>query len=674
MQVDVESGTLWVREGGDTVCLIGTEDWSDTGRDRDVVPGEETLTGRTTALRFPPGRAVVADGDTGRSGVGNRTLSGLDGPLRVESAVTAVVAFEGRATLRERSTGIDLSFPEKRDVTLGLCRVDPGEGQTITVPGTPEGVATALTYASACHDTTTPVRSHPATRRNPPRIERGDTVDVPETVRAERTDTGIELLVPPERGSLFVLAPLAYYLGARVSVVSRETPLLRAPDAGVSHELPALPGLQADAASLLFGVVTVDCLLRDANGDLGGDSARRLATAGIAPGTTGDADIDERLGACLEAGVSRGELDLPEWHLSVYLSPRPEHVTALSYVLDRLAFVYLPDAEPLPEAERLQRALTEFYRTREEAPRVDPILPDLNRGRLHGWLADGVPVGAFRLFPEAYRNHRTRPPVGNGPTDVTLVVNDERMSAELDAIRTLCVDRENGSGVDLCVERRLDRDALAATLREPTDLFYYIGHCDRAGLRCPDGHLDVGDIEEVGAAVFFLNACGSYQQGVSLVDAGSVAGAVTLRPVLDAQARRVGTAFLRLLVRGFATERALQVASRRAIMNTDYAVVGDGTYGLAGPDDVDHMLARVTRAGDRFQLRVEYGSARTTATYCRSPSGGGTRLSGDERRVSMSRDELQAFLKGLDAPVLYDERYYWATELYRALQEGELGP
>ena len=50
-----------------------------------------------------------------------------------------------------------------------------------------------------------------------------------------------------------------------------------------------------------------------------------------------------------------------------------------------------------------------------------------------------------------------------------------------------------------------------------------------------------------------------------------------MRPVLDGQAKRVGTAFARLLTRGFAIERALRIASRRTIMNKDYAVVGDGT-------------------------------------------------------------------------------------------------
>jgi hypothetical protein len=487
------------------------------------------------------------------------------------------------------------------------------------------------------------------------------------SIRSKRVETGIELRVPPDRGSLFVLAPLAYYLGARVSVVSRDGPLLRAPDAGVYRELPSLPELQADATSLLYRVVTLDCLLRDAGENPEGDSARRLVRAGISLAATADADLDERLAAYLDTRFSAIEPGLPEWHLSVYVPPEMEHAAALPYVLDRLAFVYLPDADPLPEAERLQHSLSEFYRASDEGPPVEPMLPDLNRGRLHAWLGNGVAVDAFKLLPEADTNRRARPPVGREPIDITLVVNDAEMSAELDAVRGICSDRSGNRGVNLCVEHGLDRGALAATLREPTDLFYYIGHCDRSGLRCTDGHLDVADVDECGADVFFLNACGSYEQGVSMVEAGSVAGAVTLRPVLDNQAERVGTAFVQLVTGGFAIERALRIASRRAIMNTDYAVVGDGAYGLGGPNDADRVLARVRPADGCFQVRVEHGAAHTTATHCQPRHGEGTCLSGSERRASMSREELRGFLQGLDAPVLYENRYYQAADLRKAL-------
>lgn len=672
MQVNAETETIRVFDCGDAVCRIGAENWSEASETPDIGPAvDTTVTGRVTGLRFPPGSAVTGCGD-GHVAGSEEVTSTLRSPIRIETAVTAVVAFEGTATIRENPGGIDVWFADARPVAIGLCPSQVRSDRTITIPETAEGVATALTYASVAHATSTPARSDPATRRNPPRIELGDTVDVPDAIRTNRVDTGIELRVPPDPASLYVLAPLAYYLGARVSVESRVAPLLCAPDAGVSHKLSSLPELQADAASLLYRMVTLDCLLREARDDAEGDAERLLAAVGITPGSIGSADIDDRLAAYLDTPLSAVESELPEWHLSVYATPSAEHVTALPYVLDRLAFVYLPDAAPLPDAERLQRSLADFHRASGGGPTVEPILPDLNRGRLHGWLADGVAIDAFRLLPETDANRRSLPPVDTDSIDVTLIINDREMRPEMEAIRRLCCDRSDEPGIDLRVERRLDRDELAASLRRPTDLFYYIGHCDRSGLRCTDGHLDVADVDHSGARTFFFNACGSYEQGVSMIEAGSVVGAVTLRPVLDGQAKRVGTTFARLVIRGFAVERALRIASSRAIMNKDYAVVGDGAYGLASSDDADRVVARISPVEDRFHVAIEHGPAHTTATYRRSPLVEETCLSGSERSASMSRAELCTLLRDLDAPTLYGDNYYWATDLRRALLEGDL--
>jgi len=674
MRVDRESGRLRVYGEGEVVCRIDAEGWSACADPPGIdTPVETTVAGRTSRVRFPPGR--VACGSTPPSNrPGDRRRAdtvAVRAPIRIDTGVTAVIAFEGTATVHDRPEGVDVSFAKPRPVTLGLR--SPGVGErAIAVPATPEGVATALTHSSAAHAATGPERSDPATRRNPPRIERAETIGIPGWIRSERTDTGIELRVPPDLECLFVLASLSYYLGARVTVEPRETPILRVPEFGVRRELPALPELQAGAASLLYRIVTLDCLVRNARSRSTSVADRRLDAIGVDPDRVGDRDPGGRLAAYLDAPFSEIESDLPEWHLSVYATPTPEHVTALPYVLDRLAFVSLPDARPLPDEERLQRSLADFYRGLEEAPTVEPLLPDLNRGRLHAWLADGVAVDAFKFLPESHENRQVHPAAGGEPTTVTLVINDAEMSPELDAVGGIYRGQSDDPGVDLRVERRLERDALAATLGRPTDLLHYIGHCDASGFRCPDGHLDAADIDHSGSRVFFLNACGSYHQGVSLLEAGSVAGAVTLRPVLDDQAKRVGTAFARLLTRGFAVGRALRIASRRSIVNKDYAVVGDGTYALAGPGDTPRAVARIDRAGDRYLVRVEHGVAHATATVRHSVPDGGVCLSGAERRVRMSRPELCAFLRNAAFPTVYEGRYYWSEDLRRGLVDGDM--
>ena len=653
MRVDAAAGRLRVSDGGTVVCRIGAGDWADAGdAPRIDVPVEARIEGRASRLRFPPGRA---------DGIGD---AGVRGTIRTAAGVTAALAIEGPATVADRPGGVEVSLGEPRPVAIG---VRPRErDRTMTVPGTPEGVAAALTYASAAHETTTPARSNPATRRPAPAIARGEEIEVPGAVRSRRADTGIELRVPRDLDALFVLAPLAHYLGARVSVESREAPVLLAPDVGVRHELAPLPRLQADAAALLYRSVVLDCLVRTAGDGPAGPSVDRLSAVGIDPARVGSRGVAGRLAAYLDAPFGTIEDDLPAWHLSVYAAPDPDRVTALPYVLDRLAFVYLADATPLEDEERLRRSLDDFYRGRT-VPTVDPILPDLDRGRVHGWLAEGVPIEAFTLLPEARVNRLAGPPPG-GSADVTLVVNDGEMSREGATIRRAYDDR---SDVDLRVEHGLDRAALAEALRRPTDLCHYVGHCEEAGLRCVDGHLSAADLERSGARAFFLNACGSYHEGTALVEAGSVAGAVTLRPVLDDQAWRVGAAFARLLARGFAIERALRIASRRSIANKDYAVVGDGAYTPCGTGRSGGAIARITRAGDRFRVTVEHGSVRSTPTYHPALVGESPCLAGTERSAAMSRGELCGFLDGLAIPAVYEDQYYWAPDLRRALRDGD---
>jgi hypothetical protein len=685
MRVESESEHLRVFGADGLVCRIDAGDWSACGN----APGDDwsvataaagieesfdtTVSGRASRIRFPPGRVEGRPDEAGSPDTtGNHgTTTEVHGPIRIGTAVRITVAFDGTARVRERPGGIDVAFGERRPVGLGLDASRGRNDRTIDVPESPDGIATALTYASAAHATTTPARSDPATRRHPPLIQPSGETEIPESIRSARTETGIELRVPPDPEPLFVLAPLAYYLGARVSVEPRDSPLLRAPEAGIRRELRSLPELQADAASLLYRTVTLDGLLRSAR-ETSAAARRRLVAAGIDPARVGGMDLDARLAAYLEASFGEIEPGLPEWHLSVYATPGSGEMTALPYALDRLAFVYLPDGRTLPDEERLQRSLADFYRTPGEAPTVDPILPDLHRGRLHGWLAEGVAIDAFKLLPEAYANRRRRPALGGGPTDVTLVINDGEMDAELHAVRTVYREESDDHAVDLRVERRLEREALADTLRRPTDLLHYVGHCDRSGLRCPDGHLDAAGVDHCGARVLFLNACGSYHQGVSLIEAGSTAGAVTLRPVLDEQASRVGAAFARLLTRGFAVERALRIASRRTPMNKDYAVVGDGTYALDGPGDTPRAVVRVTRAGERFRVCVEHGTPGATASRREAVLGEGVCPSGAERNTLATRSELCEFLDGLSLPAVYENRYYWAPELRRTLLAGDL--
>ena len=545
-----------------------------------------------------------------------------------------------------------------------------GSPPSVRVPPTAEGCATAVTHLSAALATTGPERSHPDCRGHPPLVEvRVGEPQVPDVVAEATPDTGIELRLPESLTHAVVGAPLAYYLGASVSVGASE-PALVAPDAGVHEPLGTLPEFQGRVVDLLRRVFALDCLVRSRPGEP--VLAGRDRFDALNPATARAADPDERLALYLSVPAASIPGGLPDWHLATYTEPDGDTVRCLPYLCDDLSLLYTAEASEIDPQGLLTMALDDFfraadpYRRDDSVPSVDLLDPDLGAGELHAWLAEGVPLEAYSTSLAAFRNRVPPDPDG---LSVAVVLNDERMADERETV----VDsyRKADRGVELTVEESLPAAELARLFEEQRDLVHYIGHCDDAGLRCTDGHLAVDDVRVSNAETFLLNACGSYYEGVDLVRKGSVAGAVTFNKVLDRHAARVGTTFVRLLVNGFSIERALGLARRRIIMGKDYAVVGDGTHTIADGDASAPADATLERGPDGgFELSYRAHDARRFGDTYRPPVPGvdDTHLYGSERTVSLDASELREFLRTADIPVVYDGDIHWADDLATMLE------
>jgi len=323
-------------------------------------------------------------------------------------------------------------------------------------------------------------------------------------------------------------------------------------------------------------------------------------------------------------------------------------------------------------------------RVDREVASVDVVEPELRGGRIHGWLARGVPVEAYTPSPAAYE-HRLAAHTG-GDLDVAVVLNDSAMADEREAVDRIYRERARGFPVDVSLHRSVAAADLAGLLETDHDFLHYIGHCDVDGLDCPDGPLDVESIDRSRAKVFFLNACGSCHQGRALVERGSVAGAVTMRSVLNRPAVTVGTAFARLLLCGFGIERAMGLARRQITMSTDYGVVGDGTYALA---DGEAAVVRLERHPRGFETTYTPAVGRTPGKTYWSPFDDvdvrdrpedgsedddvadvvdGDRLLCRPSKAVLSRSALLEFLDGLRCPVVHDGSLRWPEPLARDLR------
>jgi hypothetical protein len=709
--------------GAEESVAVVVPDWTDGGGAGVPNDADAAVYGAATELGFAPARVRARRLDANATyelAPGDRTVRLPAGEYRVEvdGPLPVAVTFSGRGRLARDGDTVAVRFPERTAVTVGFharerprrttgvsgasqraegtggaTGTDTGTG-TVRVPPTAAGAAAALEAIGESFGTETPARSAPRTRGPVPEIEvREDaTVDAAATEGADLT-----LRVPAELPYLFTGASLAAYLGAAVVPTpgtADDTPRIEVGGAdGLVHELPRLPTFQRAANRLLRRVFLLDTLVRE-----------KPAVDGVVPERT---IIDELgLDAVELAGTGLADrvvryLDpevpfervsdrLPEWHLSMYVQPTVDRLETLPGLLADLPFVFLPEAEPLADEERLERSLDEFYRAGAHGttPVVDAINPTLGPGRMHGWLADGVPIDVFKSVPEAYDRRSgaaTAGPGGvgpDGPTDtdgesdslrVVTVVNDPDMAAEYADLATgrTC---PGGTTLDLTVRRRLTRYELAEVFAADTDLVHYVGHNERAGLRCADGHLSVADLPEVNADAFLLNACGSYYEGLDLVRKGSLAGAVTFNKVLDGHAARVGSTFVRLLVAGFSLERALDLARRRIMTGKDYAVVGDGTHRLttAGVDGRPAADATLERTDDgRFRLTYRVDDARRFGAVDRPRfvPDDEPHLIGTERTVTLDRRDLVAALDRTDAPVVFEGDIHWSDEL-RARLEG----
>jgi len=237
------------------------------------------------------------------------------------------------------------------------------------------------------------------------------------------------------------------------------------------------------------------------------------------------------------------------------------------------------------------------------------------------------------------------------------------MDAERQTVANFYRRRAENLPIDVTVQDRLPTADLADVFESKNDFVHYIGHCDDEGLRCPDGNLDVADVEESRTRTFFLNACGSYEQGLELVEQGSISGAVTYRKVLDAQAAKVGTTFARLIVHGFSFERALQLARRRIMMGKDYAVVGDGTYALL-PSPKQPVVVWLEDAGEgEYDVSCEVLTAQSNGERYRLPFDDVRALNGRTTDATLSAAELRSALADTSLPVIFEGDVHWSGEL-----------
>lgn len=489
--------------------------------------------------------------------VGRYTLE-LSAPLKVYLNVESSVQITSDIT----QTCID--FGTETAVCVGARSHHQSPAATLTTTDDPVDMMRAVTALSSALKTTGVDRSYPSLRGHPPAIELGDELSIPPELNSPKT--GITIEIPPEYQYVYVVSSLAYYLGA--TVVPGPIPKI-VTTTGFEHRFDLTDGFEREVERVLKQVFFIDCLTRTEGNDGINLHERRIldSVLDVSLGELHEQSLSERLESYLSVSFGDIESHLPEWKIAAHVSPTPDSVESIPFLVNDLAVIKTPQGESESDLsnDEESEAIAEFVRdgalmrsTTDSTPlNRDYVQPETTDSLEQVWVGDETPLGASKATPTAFRNRLQRSPT-QGDITITVVCNEGEMDEERDAIDSVYGSRDD-LPFDVRVHRELTTDELAVALTTQADFFHYIGHVDPDGFRCADGMFDARTLDSVGVDAFFLNACQSYEQGMALIDSGAIGGGVTLGNVTDVGALRIGRTMAGLLNRGFPLRPAMNI-------------------------------------------------------------------------------------------------------------------
>ncbi len=598
--------------------------------------------------------------------------------LELSSPMKLYICVDGTVHIYSDPERTYLAFDGETQTVVGARSYHTRPAGTITTPTEPEAVMEAVTLFGSALKTTRPDRSYPTLRGHPPALAIGDRISAPEWL--ERTQTGIRLEAPPTLESVFVVTPLTYYLGAEL--VPGSTPRL-VTASGYSYPLDGSDGFEATVERVLKHVFFLDCVVRT-EGLTPLSLAERDAIEPRLPfdiTTVYEQPPDERLEAYLDVSFSQLESIIPEWRLEVRLEPTPESVPFLPFISDDLAIVRvgtLPSEPTTESMEAATEAINTFTRngtvhqrnTLRGGSSDDASARENIQTLTQRWRQNESPDIVSDTPLSTFRNRIGQTPRAD-PIDIEVVCNDVEMRDELTAVNGVYGTRAE-LPFDVTTHYDITTTELESVMMDASDFFHYIGHIDREGIQCSDGKLDASTLDSVGTKAFLLNGCQSHDQGLYLIEAGSIGGIVTLTDIGNSGAISVGSTIARLLNRGFPLYAALELAQEQSISGHQYRLVGDGATTIAQTVSGSPYLPSVLPQDDTYQCSIH--------TYLTSSRMKGALFAPHIDAVpanflvnsgigpfSLTRAQLRSFLELETTPVRFDGKIRWSSDVISML-------
>lgn len=682
---ETDSG-LYVTDAAKNELHIEIPDWQVGGEEQEIYRKvDHKISGKLSEIRFPASSIIlITEGrDEWRifSPYENDTVETGMHQLQVSTNVFVYLRFQSSFKIRANNSDDEISiiFPNVINVTIAFRAKEDRPSETIRVTNDISDISEAVSYLSSYIGSEKPDRSYPSLRPHPPLIETGDELSIPDSIKDQSNFSGITFKLNNQLESVFIVSPLAYYLGAKIETNCNRYNSLVIQDKNITIELPTISKLQKNVVDLMHRVFWLDCLVRNAGQfPVPINEYDLINNIDLNPEEVYDLDIQTRFFKYLNVDFGEISDDLPQWHLVTHIDPTINNVSTLSYLLDKLSLIILPESRRVNRQQLLEKYLDSVYRAssqgnhpKKEVPVVEPRIPEYQQGRFHAWVADKFPVGVFKASPKSFENRTATENSKPGSKSISVVVNDKNMSDERHSVSSIYEERSNELSIDLTIEENITTGQLANVFEKSNDFVHYIGHCNNSGLECSNGNLSASSLSNVGSKTFFLNACGSFQEGLNLVENGSVGGVVTRNKVLDQTATRIGTEFARLIMHGFNLEHASNLAKNKSITSYEYSVVGDGTFVLSQSVDPDPPSLKLDqKSDDEFIVQTDMTPIQDIGKCHRSHLSNGEKMNlmGNPQKIKTSKSELINYLETYDQPVIFEGTYYWSDELSIKLQ------
>ncbi|QRV16681.1 hypothetical protein JMJ58_07365 [Haloterrigena salifodinae] len=595
---------------------------------------------------------------------GTYTLD-LSGPLKVYARV------ESSVYIYSDSERTYITLDESTRTTIGARSYHRRPAGTITTTPDPTDVMEAVSTFGSALKSTTPERSYPTLRGHPPVVELGTELSIPDEF--DRTDTGIQIEVPPDLGNIFVVTPLAYYLGAEV--ISGSEPRLTT-ERGFKFDLDGKGGLESTVGRLLEQLFFLDCVART-EGTTPLPLYERQRTEPkleFSLENVYNMNLADRIKEYLSIDYSAIESFIPKWRETTELHGESSEVEFLPFLADSLSIVNIVE-ESTQQVESQMRAIEGF--TRSSSTRNT----DSSRGISEESISNSLPgtttikqywdclgtTSITGITPlSAFYNSIEQTP-REDPIEIIVVCNDPEMREELKAVNDIYGNRaELPFDVSICYNTTIEQ--LRSVLLQKTDFLHFIGHIDEAGFQCTNGKLDMSDVSETNGKAFFLNACQSHDQGLQLVKAGSIGGIVTFSDVINDSAVKIGETIARLLNRGFPLHAALDIVRKDSLVGEQYCVVGDSKTTIAQSETAPPFVCLLENKGDKYSISID--------TYTKKEFRKGSLfipyldgednyflVSGRSGNYSLNREQLDNFLEMEMFPVVIDGNVVWSQDI-----------